>query len=200
MNRLVFYCWRIEEEICKKMQAFRIKRTKYGLKTINTALVRQMPKVISEEPVLLSPSDLFLGIDYLNDDYTLLDTSIEESPHIQFIRAILNDEDLSKTDYIKRCEKGSLDGRRGKLCVKNFSLFKNRCQSRIKQLDDMQPVLVYQVNNRYYIYDGKHRAALCALKGVKVKCILVDYRFSDNALYKVMNKENNFNKHLNLLS
>lgn len=182
------------------MHVFRIVFTKYGLKTINVHLVRQEPRVISDIAFELDPKELFLGIDYLNDNYTLLNTSILASPHIGFINSILKGEEFSKTDYIERCQKGTLDGRRGRIRIKDFSLFKSRCNSRIKQLEDMQPVYVYQVNTRYYIYDGKHRAALCALKGVKVKCLLVDYRFRDNALFKVMSTENDFKKHLSLLS
>ena len=182
------------------MHVFKIVFTKYGLKTINIHLVRQEPRVISETAFELDPKELFLGIDYLNDNYTLLDTSILASPHIKFIDAIFKGDELSKTDYIERYQKGTLDGRMGRPKIRDFSLFKTRCNLRIKQLEDMQPVLVYQVNKRYYIYDGKHRAALCALKGAKVKCLLVDYFFKDNALFKVMTKENNYKKHLNLLS
>lgn len=200
MNKLTFYYWRIQEIICKKMHVFKVVFTKYGLKTINIHLVRQEPRVVSEKTFELDPEDLYLGIDYLNDENTLLDTSILESPHIKFIDSIIKGGDLYKSDYVDRCQKGTLDGRRGRLIIKDFSLFKNRCNTRIKQLEDMQPVLVYKVRNRYYIYDGKHRAALCALTGVKVKCILVDYYFKDNALYKIMAKKSNYNKHLNLLS
>lgn len=200
MNRIVFYYWRIQEEIYKRFNIFQIKNTKYGLKTINIKLVRQDPKILSDSTFKIEPQELYLGIDYLNDDFTLLDTSITLSPHIGFIESILNNEDLSKTDYVDRCQKGTLDGRRGRVKITDFSLFRERCKSRIEQLDNMQPVLVYRINNRYYIYDGKHRAALCSLKGIKVKCLLVDYRFSDNALFKVMKERNNFRKHLNLLS
>lgn len=199
MNRLEFYFWRVQEEFCKKFNVFRVKKTKYGLKTINVKLVRQEPKVISDNTFEIVPSELFLGIDYLNDYYSLLDMSILESPHIDFIRAILNGEDLSKTQYIERCQQGTLDGRRGRPTIYDFSLFKERCLARTKQLEDMQPVLVYKVGSKLYIYDGKHRAALCALKGVNVKCLLVDYRFKDNALFKVMKNESNYTKHLNLI-
>ena len=200
MNIFVFYCWRIQEELCKRFNIFCIHRTKYGLKTINIKLVRQEPRIIIDKTFEMTPSELFLGIDYLNDDYTLLDTSILDSPHIKFVDAILKGEDLSRTEYIDRCQKGTLDGRRGRPIIKDFTLFKSRCMAREMQLNDMQPVLIYQVKNRNYIYDGKHRAALCALKGTKVKCLLVDFRFMDNALFKVMKKENIYKKHLSLIS
>ena len=200
MNKISFYYWRFREELCKKKHIFRVLCTKYGLKCLNIKLVRQGPTIISEKAFDIEPVKLFLGIDYLNDDYTLLDTSILDSPHYSFINAILNGEDLSKTDYIERYQRGTLDGRQGRPLIKDFSLFQERCNTRIGQLDDMQPVMVYRVNDRYYIYDGKHRAALCALLGVKVRCILVDYRFNDNALFKIMIKEKEFKKHLSLLS
>ena len=55
-------------------------------------------------------------------------------------------------------------------------------------------MLVYNLNEKYYIYDGKHRAAMCAYNQMTVPCIVIDieYMFSgiwDEMFKKILNKK-----------
>lgn len=159
--------------------------TKTGIKTLNAGAFRLGEGWDCGERVMLSASQLFLGPDMLNDNYTLLDKCITDSPFIEFMSLLNNGKDVSRCDYFIRTTKGCLDGRVPEL--PNI----NRMKSRFKQQkvsitnDDYSPVKVYQIKGKYYIKDGKHRAALCALLQRPVVCEDVSrtYQLSCISLY-----------------
>lgn len=166
---------RFEEKVLKSMHIIRFRKTKYGLKNVGASYLLN-PKIISSESIVELSSDLlYLGPDFLKNRYTLLDCHISQSPHYDLIKTISEGGNLASTDYIKRFVSGKLDWRRGYKQPRDYNFFMEKFAKSTNEIehDDYKPVLVYKLGGKYYIYDGKHRAALCALLGLPVKCLLL---------------------------
>ena len=146
MKRIEFYWWRFREEFCRRYHINHIFKTKVGVKGI---LGIPQPGVtpLNSETMVLEPGELFLGVDYLKDQYTLLGYNIVDSPHYKFMEAIRDKEDLSNTDYIKRFENGTFDGRRGMPKQQQFQRYLDKYNCRISEIDKSQviPVKVYKI-------------------------------------------------------
>lgn len=205
-NYVKFYLWRIPERVFKKHNISMFVKTKVGIKNINmgclTHTVKFLPAIITE----MDPEKLYLGPDFLVDKYSLLDCPLLDSPHYSFIKAIQNQESIDETDYYKRYIRGTLDWRHCQLGRKNNDVFFSKNEvSKIKIIEDnYEPVTVYLWNNIYYIFDGKHRAALCALLGKQVKCNIVSPSITFNGVWKRMfdmiDDDKCFSKHTLFLS
>ena len=65
--------------------------------------------------------------------------------------------------------------------------------------------MVYLWKDRFYICDGKHRAALCAFMQKEVRCIVIPSisGFSHSAvtkeIYRIMAGDKHFSKHIDYL-
>lgn len=118
--------------------------------------------------VELNPADVYLSFDGLKNQYTLIDKPISESPHVELIRLINMGEDISACDYVKRETNGFLDHRDKEFIsekIINYHLEKN------KMCDISRQPIVYKLDNKYYVLDGKHRFASAFLSGEEsVKC------------------------------
>ena len=200
MNNAIFYLHRVEEEIMKYFHCIRFYHTRYGLKNVGASFLLGGEKSTdSKEEVLLE--NLYLGPDYLKDEYTLLGCPISESPHYEFIKTIQEGSNINDTDYIRRYLKGCLDWRRGNIMPRNKDYFKNKFAHSLEQIknNDYTPVVVYRQNGKYYVYDGKHRAAFCSLLGVPVRCVEVGNDFVNTGLWHYMfsliERDTNYKKH-----
>jgi hypothetical protein len=91
--------------MCRRLGVSILYINRVGVKFINKPLILDR-STINPGPneVVLSPDDLFLDFDLLNDAYTLLDTKITDSPHYRFMEALRGGEDLRQTEYIHRVE------------------------------------------------------------------------------------------------
>ena len=128
----------------------------------------------------LESDELFLDFDALKDKYTLCDIPVNKSPHLGLMMALENKDDIRKTDYINRFENGILDIRTPRNVSKtDLVRFKDKFVSRKAEVQDCsyKPVAVYKVSGKYYIADGKHRAAMCAMLKMPVKCVVVDCNY-----------------------
>lgn len=200
MNRIEFYWWRLREKFCQRYHICYYFETTVGVKGIN-GIYKPVAHPISSQSFVLKPSELFLGVDYLKDQYTLLGCNIVDSPHFAFVKAISGKEDLSKTDYIKRFENGTLDVRRGVPKQRDFIEFINKYNSRVNEINQhlIKPISVYKIGGRYFIYDGKHRAALCILMGIPISCQLVCVNLFEGK-YELIKNNNEYKKHHDLYS
>lgn len=197
MNAFCYYCYRVIEELFKRLHLYGIIHTRVGLKSINVNMVQHLSKPINDDVFYLLPKDLFLGVDFLIDKYTLLKCPLENSPHVGFMKSLRDGEELSQTEYIHRFESGTLDGRRGVPYIKDFSRYKSKFAQRMLEFNNMsiEPVLVYKVSDCYYVYDGKHRAALCALMGGKIPCKLVDSEERFGYGFDIIARDPKYGKH-----
>lgn len=196
MNIILHCVDRIREKVCKRFNICHVYLAKVGVKNYNIGMFIPHAKPLSQTIVSIPSSALFLGIDYLDDKYSLLGINIAESPHYHFLKAIKNGDNITETDYYRRAENGTLDVRRGRVQKKRLEHYMLRYTERLKEFQNgtLAPVLVYQLCEKYYIYDGKHRAALCALMGSDVKCQLVSCDRFD-IRYKLICDNKNYLKH-----
>lgn len=193
--------YKAAEKICATFHIIKIYENGTGLKNINMCSVSNIGKTDALEHFELDCNKLFLGPDFLKDKYTLLDCPVSQSPHRHFMAALYNKENLYETDYIKRFIKGTIDWRRP-YRVNDVSYWENRFTRIYPTVADgsYAPVLVYQKNAKYYIYDGKHRAALCAMIGKKVKCDLIPENcvtgFYGKYFFDLLKTKKGYEKHI----
>lgn len=169
--------YRIINLIFKRCRIFAYFESKYGIKSLNAKSFRctKMP-LLGVDEIYLHPKDLFLGIDLLSDENTLLDINILESPHYHLMECLDSKGNIECTDYINRLKNGRLDGRYDE-SVKRFidnslTIFMRNKHNILEGI--CEPVLVYCVHGRYYIHDGKHRAALCSYLKKPIRCRQID--------------------------
>jgi len=154
----------------------------------------------------MNPAQLLLGPDFLKDKYTLLGTSLADSPHYSLVKTIAEGGRIEDTDYFLRFKSATLDWRLWQFSRCNSSRFiKSFEKSKSEILDDKYaPVIVYRVRDKKYVFDGKHRAAMCLLYGYQVKCIEVDnnvaYRGVFHFLFEMTSKGDKYLKHQHFLN
>lgn len=190
------YVYSFLHKVCKFFSITIFFDNGYGIKAFNKPLFKQI-NCTDETIIFIEPKELYLGFDALKDDYTLTNINITKSPHFSLVETLKNNpKDVEKCDYIIRSKKGKLDGRyeqviNSKTIDMHINKFKNDKHKIIN--GRYNPVLVYKLCDRYYIMDGKHRAAMCALFKVPVKCRLIDTGTIINDPYTgmILNKFNN---------
>lgn len=127
--------------------------------------------------VRLPAETLLCPIDGLRDDLTLLGTPVVQSPTYAFLHALEHGEPFFDTAYIRRYVSGTLDQRwpRNVRYLHPPEFWGIYTKRRAQVLaGTYAPVRVFCVKGRYYILNGKHRAALCALLGQDVRCDVLD--------------------------
>lgn len=182
------------------MNFFYIFKTSVGIKQLNFSRLVNAGKIIGKN-IRLSPSVLYLGPDYLKDKYTLLGIPLLESPHYKFMNAIEKNESLEDTEYFMRYRDAMLDWRLWQSPKCNVKLYNSRFKKSIEIINKemYSPVIVYKVNDKYYIYDGKHRASMCALLGKSVECVEVSSKvatmFVYNYFFSFVSEDKSYLKH-----
>jgi len=166
---------RIEEEVFKRLHIVRFYSKAVGLKNTNASILISYSHS-SGNIHTIDSSKLHLGPDYLKDQYTLLDCPITESPHVGFMAALMNGKPIKETDYIRRFLNGTLDWRSPLIMPKDKMRFQKKFERSLSEIQsgEYPPAVVYLQGGKYYIYDGKHRAALCALLGRPVRCMVIE--------------------------
>lgn len=188
MFLISYYLKRIKEECMKSLHIVRFYNSRFGLKNVGAGYLLGAKNYSSVVIKNISADSLFLGPDYLKDKYTLLNCPISQSPHYGFIKTIMENGDMASTDYIQRFVSGKLDWRRGSKKPRDFNYFKKMFSRSLGEIQsgDYSPIIIYSLGGKYYIYDGKHRAALCSLLGVPVKCMLVGSEIANADLWHFM--------------
>ncbi len=130
-------------------------------------------KVDINNVLLCSPKELYLGVDGLYDFYSHTGKAITSSPHYELMDACSKNK-LSESIYIHLENIGALDSRDSfrKKSEKHLAEF-HKAKLEIEN-NTYNPVLFYVIDGNRYIYDGKHRAALCGYLGLKVKCVEIN--------------------------
>lgn len=132
---------------------------------------------VARAGVFLPAEALLCPVDGLMDPFTLLGTPVVQSPTYAFLQALEHGAPFFDTEYIRRYAAGTLDQR----WPRNVRYLHPPEFWRIYALRRRQvlagtyaPVRVFCVAGRYYVLNGKHRAALCALLGQAVRCDVLD--------------------------
>ena len=172
---LSYYTFRVKEEYYRKKNIIRIYFTNVGLKNYNMGKVAQLHEPFIINNIELPADELYLGPDFLKDFYTLLNCPLIESPHYFFMKALKSGRKLEDTEYVNRWTSGTLDWRNKMPIGKQIKRWEKMFEVRKKEIESesVPEILVYKINERYYIYDGKHRAALGALMKEKIRCKVI---------------------------
>ncbi|GLL52300.1 hypothetical protein [Tetragenococcus halophilus] len=169
-----YQIYRVLNKLLKLIDVSVLYKTSKGIKSLNQLMQSQSQVVLKDDVLILSGKDLYLGFDALKDEQTLVGVNIQRSPHYYLMDVIDNDENIKQTDYCKRYRKGTLDSRSaGVISEKDLFNYKEIFQHRKKQIieESYEPVQVYMIEGKYYIADGKHRAALCTYLNKSVSCV-----------------------------
>ena len=191
-------------KICRLLKRSVVYENKQGLKQINPINVALLTR---GERILIPYSKLYLGVDFLNDKKTLIDVPIVESPHYYLMKTLEINGDYKQTEYVQRMLRGCLDERYE---IVSYYLQKNYFQKAYEKSkrgveeDTNTPVTVYAYNDKYYIYDGKHRAAICALLKKGVWCNVIDLHSAMSGFNRKLKqriiKSKKYKKHHNFLT
>ena len=176
-----------------------------GLKCINQSLSSDYLRSLNViDEINLNPANLYLGFDGLKDDYTLLDKAIKDSPHFEFVEQLFHKNSYRDTDYYQRFTTGKLDLRYNQWPrLYDFSaLFKSKKEQ--IESDTYEEVLITKINERYYILDGKHTAALSLVMNKNIRCLLLDnpyhHPFFKSLFKKMKADEKNFSENIEFLN
>lgn len=192
----IIYCKLLvfQRKVAKVLGVTFVYKSRKGIKAVNPIMQNSEHQILKR--MKLQPKDLFLGVDFLKDQYTLCGVNIEQSPHYDFMKALNNGTDISNTDYYKRYSDGTLDSR-----IPTYinaiirDIFRKMFKKRKKEIeqDNLEPVTVYELDGKYYIADGKHRAALCALFKKEVPCVVIsrDYLIDSYRLWMLKKMKKN---------
>ena len=174
-----------------------------GVKAINQ--LANSNNYVTGKVISIPANQLYLGIDFLTDRNTLLDTCIIDSPHFGLMRTFEANGNVENTDYIRRFEQGRLDSRSSKIISKKLiSKMSDKFHHMRGQILTASyfPVQVYQIGKRYYIADGKHRAALAALLANEVLCQEIGPGFIFDSFrlwqYHLIENDNQYSKTVQL--
>ena len=117
------------------------------------------------------------------------------------MEALENEKPLESTDYIIRYKNGTLDARYPH-SANDYAYFVDKYKKmRILVMNNnIEPVSVYKIGPQYYIKDGKHRAALCALLNKKIPCRLLDEKRMiggvGSAVKRLISTNTQYSKHI----
>lgn len=188
MHRYVYYYRRIEEIFCQKNSIVRFYKTNSGLKNVNASLLLGYHLYSKIDVRMFDVNELYLGPDFLKDDATLLGCKIIDSPHKDFMMSLHLGKPIMDTDYLHRRLNGTLDWRRGTILPKDNDFYQRVFIQKKTEVESggYSPITVYVQGGKYYIFDGKHRAALCAILGLPINCMVVDSEIANSNLWHYM--------------
>ena len=190
-------------KICIVIKRSITYQTKYGIKVLNPFF----PTVNSTESIkYIDPANLYLGVDFLKDKYTNLNTNLLNSPHFKLMLCLRNNESYFSTEYVNRMLLGCLDERPPIISYYNNHSYFEECYK--KSLNEIvtssySPITVFKVRDNYYIHDGKHHAAVAAMLGKQVKCLELNsidvYNSFCGKAIEIASTSKNYDKHLRFL-
>lgn len=173
---------RLVNHFFKRINTTLYFKNRYGVKAYNKS---QFKISINDSYSIIgiNPEEIYLGFDALKNEYTYLDTRLPDSPHVDLIRHITNNEDIYHTRYVQDEIAGRLDGRYE--LVDNHMLVTRHYECAKTPTNKEYPI-VYVLNQRYYVIDGKHRLSMAFLnKETNVLCIIIPLQKIANHSYTI---------------
>lgn len=202
-DKLIFWVQKLLRRCLALIDKTYIYASSYGIKAINGKL--SLAPLDSYPVEELDSNQLFLFFDGLEDEHTMLDLPIKQSPHFGFMKSLENHEAISTCEYIHKAESGKLDMRPPTFYP--ASMYQARFERLALELKEntVNPILVYLQEGKYYILDGKHRAAYLALHQKKIPARIITSLKDDPFLQKIYlkmskHRSNRFTRTIDLLN
>lgn len=197
--------WKTANRLARKTNSYWVIKTREGLKQFQfTALLS--PEVFDGVEISIPACQLYMGPDFLKDNYTLLGRNIKDTPHYGLMKAIRESCLIKSTEYFERFVNAKIDWRMFQSPICNEELYISKFKKSLEEIerDEYVPIMIYKVHDLYYIYDGKHRAALCALLNKNIKCKLYPSEIARiggfKCLFLHMTGDSSFSKHIEFLT
>lgn len=172
------------DRVAQRAGVAAVYHTSVGVKQINQLFKSGMYDAYTTgRRVAVDPAKLRLGFDALRDEYTLLETTIDASPHLALVRSLLEPGREPAWSYIDRVRRGTLDWRPPQRVSPGLLAYIRRLfAARLEQVDCGEPtvVRVAWVDHEPYIVDGCHRAAVAFMRGREVLCEDVSGVYGDS--------------------
>jgi len=199
-----FIIRRLFDLLSRRFDMSLLYENKYGLKCFNQLISSDLFKYYGSLPVFeLSCEQLYIAFDGLNDRYTLIDTCILNSPHFDLVKCLKDNENIMSCSYVKRIQKGILDFRLSKKINNKYLIYLNNCfvgKKEAIQNNNYEPVKIIKVFDKYYIADGKHTTATCALLRSPVRCTDCSMLVFDSFYWwiyrKMLKNKNLYSRHI----
>ena len=191
-------------KITSRLEISMLFRSKIGIKCYNKTINSNLFDYFVVGKIgPIKADNLYIFSDGLTDIHTLLYCRLEDSPHVELMHLLKENKDIDNSNYMKRLSSGTIDyrfpQRRSKHLMENTrNIFKEKIY--LVQSGNYQPVKVCKIGGQYFIPDGKHTAALCAILGIAPICVDVSPLIFDSFywwVYQMMLKEKeNYRKHI----
>ncbi len=160
----------------------RVAERRQGIKLYNKCETDLFPELFGKKE-MVSPDEVCLSFDGMKDEFTLLDTPIPESPHFEMTKRIESGRSITDCEYIRREKNGTLDGRYPIQVSEQAHI--NACKKSLESVksDNYTLPVLYRLNEKLYVYDGKHRLASAAALNKKIYCYIIDTKLIANLSY-----------------
>jgi len=183
-----------------------IYQTAVGLKCFNHPIVSQnLDNFRVKDLGCVSTDKLYICLDRLKDKFTLTGLRITDSPYYSLMGTLNDKKSINDTEYIHRLRDGLLDYRQPVVINSKITGYIREkfieTEEKIKTRS-FPSIKVINISGNYYIADGKHRSALCALHNIQPYCVDVSPIIFDKffkRVYCIMKKyHKEYLKHLAL--
>ena len=194
----------IINRFCKRLDISVLYESAAGIKCLNNISVNNLHQYLASGGIQsLRAENLYMCMDRLKDPYTLLYTNILDSPHFELMQILRDGGDIMCSAYIKRLIRGTLDPRSPiRVDHRYIQSLRNTFESKINSIraGTYKPVEVIVVSGQYFVGDGRHTAALCALEKISPKCIdispVVYDTFNWWCYRKMLKDRDSYKKHM----
>ena len=192
------------DKIFRHFDLLTIFENQFGIKALGKPGISEVIECYPVNTIITVPANsLLLGPDNLKDNYSSLGLNICKSPYYELMQILQKREDPTYTEYMMRLSRGNLDNRKSiKISEHQISKIQRRFNAGKKEFENgkLLPIKTLTINESIYIFDGKHRAALCSLYKSNIKIIDISPYFYDSYIKKVYDKmsskKNVYTKHL----
>lgn len=194
----------IINRVCKSLDISVLYESETGIKCLNNISVKTPHRYLASGGTQsFSTENLYMCMDRLKDPYTLLYTNLLDSPHFELMQILRDGGDVMRSAYVQRLIRGTLDSRSPISVDRHYiQALRNTFQDKISAVQDgtYAPVQIIRVAGQWFIGDGRHRAALCAVEKVSLKCIdispVVYDTFNWWCYRKMLKARGNYKKHI----
>jgi hypothetical protein len=189
---------------CKRFDISVLYESDAGIKCLNNISSHPQHRYCSSGDIQFLPAaNLYMCMDRLKDSYTLLYANILDSPHFELMQILRDGGDVMHSAYMQRLVRGTLDPRFPiRVDHRYIQYLRDTFENKINSIraGTYTPVKIIVVSGQYFIGDGRHTAALCALENITPKCVDISPVIYDTYNWwcyrKMLKNRDSYQKHM----